>query len=311
MMDGLILLYKPQGLTSHDVVDKVRKLLQQKKVGHFGTLDPMATGLLLLAVGKATRLFPFFSKLDKVYQGKIKFGFSTNTYDAQGEPDSERCHDYPEEAVLINAIKKFEGQLNQVPPPFSAKKYKGRPLYKLARQNKAVTLEPCPIYVHYFLLDSYNPPLLDFTIKCSSGTYIRSIAHELGQELTCGAHLSSLQRTHVGEYKLEQSLTLEELSQIFAAGQILDHIIPLESLLPQFPKIILTEIGSKMAKNGNTIFPDNLIKILFPDSVAAGSPEDPDRIYRLFSPDGQLVALARREAERKGGLHPFMVIDNH
>lgn len=309
-MDGLILLNKPEGLTSHDVVDEVRKRIKQKKVGHFGTLDPLATGLLLLAVGKATRLFPFFSKLDKVYQGEIKFGFATNTYDSQGEAVSEQCFDYPAETALITEKNKFKGELNQVPPPFSAKKYKGKALYTLARQNITVKLDACPIHVHYFQINSYAPPLLDFNIKCSSGTYIRSIAHELGQALGCGAHLFSLKRTKIGEYDLKQSLTLEDFLQLPSEAKILSHIIPLESLLPHFPKIILTEIGSTMAKNGNTIFAENLIKILTPESILADSPENTEKIFRLFSPDGKLLALARREAERKGGLHPFIVIDN-
>ena len=197
-MDGLILIDKPQDLTSHDVVQSIRKILKIKKAGHYGTLDPLATGLLVVALGKATRLFPFFSKTEKVYKGQIKLGFSTDTYDSQGTPTSTETKDFPDKKRLLEAMKKFEGDIDQIPPLFSAKKYKGKPLYILARKKKEIKREPRKIFVHYFRIKEFNAPFVDFEVKCSSGTYIRSLAHDLGKNLGCGAHLTRLKREKAG-----------------------------------------------------------------------------------------------------------------
>ena len=183
MMDGLILVRKPQNITSHDVILKIRKIFGIQKVGHFGTLDPMATGLLIVSIGKATKLFPLFSKMNKACEGQIRSGLSTDTYDAQGECISEPISKFPSLKDIGEYIKFFKGKISQVPPPYSAVKYKGQPLYKLARKNIKIQKKSRQVCVYSFLIKNYEPPFLDFEMECSSGTYIRSLAHELGEKV--------------------------------------------------------------------------------------------------------------------------------
>ncbi len=308
-MDGLILVDKEKNLSSHDIISKLRNIFQIKKIGHFGTLDPMATGLMLLAIERATKLSPFLSKLNKVYLASIQLGYSTDTYDVTGNSSSQINPNYPSEKNLFSALTKMDGDLLQVPPPFSAKKYKGIPLYSFARKNIEINLPPCKIFIHYIDLLSYKPPMVDVEIKCSSGTYIRSIAHDLGQSLGCGAHLFNLKRTEVGPYKLSNSFSLEQIKILFHKNKFTKFITPLEQLLPQFPKLILNETGATMAKNGNFIFPENILKITSSETIINSASEDKENIFRLFSPEGKLIALAKR-CEKAKGLHPFLVIDN-
>ncbi len=308
-MDGLILVDKPKDLTSHRVVIEIRKLFSKSKVGHYGTLDPLATGLVVVAVGKATRLFSFFSKVDKEYQGRMRLGFSTNTYDSTGEPTSEECLEYPSRTRLLDAMRKFQEEIEQFPPPFSAKKYKGKPLYTLARQNKEFELRSSKVIVYDFKLTSYAPPFFDFEVRCSSGTYIRSLAHDLGQALNCGAHLTQLNRTSVGNFKLEDGFLLEEIKKYAEQGEIDRFLIPMEVLLPEFPKIVLKERGASLARNGNFIFPENILKILDQDDAYLSPSERTKATFRLFSVEGKLLALGKTDPERRG-IHPFLVIDS-
>ncbi len=307
-MDGLILVNKEKGLSSHDIISKLRNIFQIKKIGHFGTLDPMATGLMLVAIERATKLFPFLSKLNKVYLASIRFGYSTDTYDATGNPSSQMNPNYPSEKNLLGALAKMDGYILQVPPPFSAKKYKGKPLYSFARKNIEINLPPSKIFIHYINLLSYKPPIIDLEIKCSSGTYIRSIAHDLGQSLGCGAYLFKLKRTEIGSYNLLNSFSLEQINILFHENKFVKFIIPLEQLLPLFPKLILNETGATMAKNGNFIFPENILKITSSEIIINLNSEGKENIFRLFSPEGKLMALAKK-CEKGKGLHPFLVID--
>ena len=307
IIDGLLLLDKPSYITSHQVVLEIRKIFHAKKAGHYGTLDPLATGLLVVAVGRATRLFPFFSKADKVYKGQIRLGYSTDTYDSQGQPISPEKKDFPSKQRLVEVIKRFEGEIDQIPPPFSAKKYKGKPLYVLARKKEKYELKSSRIFVHYFDLTSYNPPLLHFTVRCSSGTYIRSLAHNLGQALGCGAHLSSLTRIKVGDFDLDHAYSLEDIRRLIKGGKTKDVLLPLETLLPQFPKIILKESGAALIKNGNPIFPENILS-MFPQDNSFSAPAQ-EHIFRLFSKKGKMLAFGRRNPQRDS-IHPFLVIDS-
>ena len=306
-MDGLILVHKPLKLTSHDVVDRIRILLGTKRVGHFGTLDPQATGLLIIAVGKATRLFPFYSKQDKSYAGRMRLGFSTDTYDLEGKPSSPESKAFPVRKRLELAMRGFLGEIDQIPPPYSAKKHKGLPLYVYARQNKEIEAKPAKVTVHSFKLLSYEPPLLDIKIRCSSGTYIRSLAHDLGQTLGCGAHLVSLERTSVGSFSVDNSFHLEDLNALTRQNQYEKFLIPLEGLLPEMSKVILKESGKTKAQNGNTIYAEHIQKLIPPDRPSSDIKSE-DRIFRLFSSDGKLIAFARKTSENNG-LHPFLVID--
>jgi tRNA pseudouridine55 synthase len=307
-MDGLILVNKHQGCTSHDLIIELRNILNIQKIGHFGTLDPLATGLMIIAVGKATRLSSFFLKADKTYAGRIRFGYSTDTYDSSGKPTSLEKKEWPAKNQILEVMKKLEGEINQIPPLFSAKKYKGKPLYKLARKNKEFKLSPSRVFIRFFNIKKYHPPFLDFEVKCSSGTYIRSLAHDLGQILSCGAHLSELTRTEAGTFKLSDAFSLEEIKKLMQKGKIKEQIIPLESLLPQFPKVILKESGMALARNGNMVFPVNISKVVKQNYLQNSIPKEKELIFRLFNQEGKLLGLAKKEPA-KNSLHPFLVFN--
>ena len=307
-MDGLILVNKHQGCTSHDLITEVRKIIDLQKIGHYGTLDPLATGLMIIAVGKATRLSSFFLKADKIYEGQIKLGYSTDTYDSSGTPTSAESKVWPKKDKVLEVIKTFEGPIDQIPPPFSAKKYRGKPLYKLARNKKEFELKPSRVFIHFFDLKEYYPPFLDFNVKCSSGTYIRSLAHDLGQILGCGAHLSRLIRTKIGTFELSDALSLEEIKKLKEKDKIYDCLIPIESLLPQFPKVILKESGIALVRNGNLVFPENIAEIVQTKPLQNKSLIEKEAIFRLFSSEEKLLGLAKKEPE-KNSFHPFLVFN--
>src|SRR5579864_3507122 len=212
-MNGVLIIDKPAGLTSHDVVNRVRRILQQRSIGHLGTLDPMATGVLPLVTGTLTRLAQFYTTSEKIYEGIIRFGFATDTYDAEGDPTTA-----PQEVILraeeVEAVSaRFRGVIEQTPPPFSAKKIHGVPAYKLARQQKEVVLKPVTVEIKEFAILTIETACVRFRARVASGTYMRSIAHEMGRELACGAHLQSLRRTSVAEFTLADACTLDQLAE--------------------------------------------------------------------------------------------------
>ena len=311
-MDGLILVDKPRYWTSHDVVAEIRRILSFKKIGHFGTLDPLATGLLLVAAGKVTKLFSVFSKEDKGYRGRIRLGFATDTYDAAGEPLAPESGDLPDRISLLEAMKRFEGEIIQLPPPFSAKKFQGKPLYKFAREKKPVDLRPSRITIRRFHLERYAPPCVDFEVICTSGTYIRSLAHDLGKDLGCGAHLADLTRTAIGLYTLEASLSLEKIRELAGKDRIPDFLTPLEALFPQFPKIILKEHSARALQKGGLVPTEGIHRILNPDTLSSSRPEGREVIFSLFSMEGMFLALARWSPEEspKSGLVPFLILNS-
>jgi tRNA pseudouridine55 synthase len=304
-MDGLILVDKPKGITSHDVVNRIRKILGQKKVGHFGTLDPLASGLMVVAAGKAAKLFPFFLPYAKSYEGRIRLGISTDTYDAEGKFTSKESKNYPDRKKLLNHMKRFEGEIEQISPPFSAKKYKGKPLYELARQRKKYELKTNLVRVDFFRLKNYDPPFLDFEVKCSSGTYIRSLAHDLGENLGCGAHLIRLKRTNIGDFSIKESFALEEIEKRTEQGEKEDFFLPLEVLLPEFPRVTVKENSVSLIANGSDVFPDSLTegRSLFMNG-SRGKKKD---IYRIHDSRGELLALGTKDPA-KNALHPFLVL---
>lgn len=210
---GFLLIDKPKKITSFDVIYKLRKITGIKKIGHAGTLDPLATGLLLCAIGRpATRQIDQFIKLDKTYQAKIKLGEISDTYDKEGQVTKIECNKIPQKEIA-KILKKFQGQIKQVPPMFSAKKIKGQKLYDLARQGKTVKRPAQNIIIYNLKIIKYKFPYLDIEIKCSSGTYIRSLAHDFGQTLGCGALLADLKRTQIGQYSLKQAVKLSQLNK--------------------------------------------------------------------------------------------------
>ena len=217
-MNGVLIIDKPSGLTSHDVVNRARRILGQRSIGHLGTLDPMATGILPLVAGNFTRLAQFYVNSEKTYEGTIHFGFSTDTYDAEGEPTSEPQIANLRAAEIEATAARFRGVIQQTPPPFSAKKIKGVAAYKLARKQKEVILHPVEVEIKEFDLLGVEADRVHFRAHVSSGTYMRSVAHDMGKALGCGAHLESLRRTTVAEFGLSDAHTLEELAGV--AGKL-------------------------------------------------------------------------------------------
>jgi tRNA pseudouridine55 synthase len=248
-MNGLLLLDKPAGLTSHDVVAIVRRATGEKSIGHLGTLDPMATGVLPLLLGKYTRLAQFFGQAEKQYTGTIRFGFATDTFDAEGTPAA----DVQPLTLTLDDLRalalRFHGELDQMPPVFSAKKINGVPAHKLARAGKDVPVKPARITIYHFELLSLTGDTAAFTMHVSAGGYVRSVAHELGGLAGCGAHLSSLRRTQAGPFTLAQSIPLDDLKRL-SIPEIEARLPHPRSLLPEMPSVIVDEQTVGRIRNG-------------------------------------------------------------
>lgn len=286
MIHGLIVLNKPKNITSHDAVDKIRALFNIKKVGHFGTLDPLAEGVLLIAVGKATKFFDFYIKKKKLYSGTIRFGCATTTYDSEGEPISEKKEIDLKKIDIEKILSAFRGKISQTPPIYSAKKVKGKPLYKYAREKEDVKIKPVNIEIFTLQGKILEKDSLWFETLTSSGTYIRSLAHDIGQKAGSGAYLEELKRLKIGEFDIRNSVTLEELEDEVEAGNIAKVVGPIETLLPEFPKIIVSQGGRKAVLNGMPLEIKDIIKIL--------STEKSD-YYRLFDEEGKLLTISQKD----------------
>ena len=232
-MEGVLLVDKPTDHTSHDVVARLRGKLKMKRIGHAGTLDPMATGLLIMLVGKATRISQYLISLDKEYEGTITLGRTTNTQDAEGETMETRPVPPLTEADVLAAIKTFLGDQYQMPPMFSAIKIHGVPLYKSARKGEEIVREPRFIRVMSWDVTRFASPQIDFRLRCTKGTYVRTLAHDLGQKLGCGAHLSALRRTATDKFSVSQALTLDQI-QALSLPEIEKRLIPAREAVPGF-----------------------------------------------------------------------------
>src|SRR6202158_3749670 len=247
-MNGVVVIDKPPGLTSHDVVNRVRRILGQRAVGHLGTLDPAATGVLPIVLGNLTRLAQFYVHSEKTYEGIIRFGYATDTYDADGEPTT------PRQDVHINCDEvralatQFQGIIEQIPPPFSAKKIAGVPAYKLARQKKEVTLQPVQVEIKEFEILDTTADQATFRARVASGTYIRAVAHEMGQKLGCGAHLANLRRTAVAEFAIADAHTLPALEAAMQQGIAESLFIHPRKVVPQLPRVTATEESAPLIR---------------------------------------------------------------
>ncbi len=250
-MNGLLVLDKPAGLTSHDCVAIVRRVTGERSVGHLGTLDPMATGVLPLLLGKYTRLAQFFGQAEKHYAGTIRFGIATDTFDFEGTPTSELLPLRRSLQGLRALTTRFQGELEQTPPVFSAKKINGVPAHKLARQGKDVPVKPARIVIHSFELISLEGNVASFTMHVSAGGYVRSVAHEVGQLAGCGAHLASLRRTQAGAFTLDEAITLDELKTL-APGTIEARLPHPRTLLPELPSVSVDDATAGRLRNGMT-----------------------------------------------------------
>jgi tRNA pseudouridine55 synthase len=232
-MEGILLVDKPRDHTSHDVVARLRGILRMKRIGHAGTLDPMATGLMIVLVGKATSVSQYLMSLDKEYEGTVEFGKVTDTQDADGEVMETRPVPPLTEAQLREAIKGFLGDQYQIPPMYSAIKIEGVPLYKSARKGEDVVREPRFIRVMNWDILGFAPPRFDFRLRCSKGTYVRTLAHDLGQKIGCGAHLAALRRTAIDKLSVTQALTLEQL-QAMTLPDIERRLLAPRDAMPSF-----------------------------------------------------------------------------
>ena len=277
---------KPAGMTSHDVVGKLRKITGERSIGHLGTLDPMATGVLPLMLGKYTRLAQYFSSAEKSYTGHIRFGFATDTYDAEGEAaglDQFAALDPPLTLERIrDAASRFHGEMEQMPPPYSAKKIAGTPAYRLAREGKPVELKTARVRIASFEIVALEGAVACFTMSISAGGYVRSVAHEMGQDLGCGAHLSSLRRTQAGVFTLADAHTLEELSLVARDVEALETLcIHPRSLLPEMPAVTGNEMVLGKLRNG----------------AQANLPEfSRAPMVKVFAGQRELVGIAKRVA---------------
>jgi tRNA pseudouridine55 synthase len=297
-MNGVIIIDKPAGWTSHDVVGRMRRILGQRSIGHLGTLDPLATGVLPLVTGSLTRLAQFYTASEKTYDGVIRFGFATNTYDADGDPLADPRPVSLTVEQLLPLAARFLGLIQQVPPPFSAKKINGVPAYKLARKQQEIVLKPVEVEIKEFTILSVEAERARFRARVSSGTYMRSVAHEMGQLLGCGAHLELLRRTAVAEFEIAQAHTLEEIEKaktnschsepgrssgenpaIADAGTAL--FIHPRKLLPQFPCVTADQATAARIRSGR---PVNL-----PELSRA-------RHVKVFQGQSELIAIAARVA---------------
>ena len=230
--EGILLVDKPSGITSHDIVDRLRRKLKMKKIGHAGTLDPLATGLMIMLIGKATKVSQFLISLDKAYEGTFKLGVETDSQDSDGEVVETK--DLPEnlsEEIIGDAMKEFLGDQYQTPPMFSAKKINGVPLYKMARKGKTVEREPRVIRINELSLQRWDSPEGRFFMDCSKGTYVRTVFHDLGQKLDCGGHLTSLRRTQINDFSIEGVHTLEEI-ETMGTGEFQSLLIPVREAVP-------------------------------------------------------------------------------
>ncbi len=291
LLNGVIVIDKPAGWTSHDVVAKMRHVLGERSIGHLGTLDPMATGVLPLVIGKMTRLCQFYEASEKTYEGTIRFGVATDTYDADGTPSGP-----PQEVKVTleevrSAAAGFVGRLKQVPPPFSAKKIKGIPAYKLARKKVDVELKPVEVEVKELTILGMDGEVAEFRSRVSSGTYVRVIAHELGRNLGCGAHLASLRRTAAAEFGLDDAHTIEQVAEAVLEGQIEELVVHPRRVLPDIPCVTVDEDTIGKIRHGRSV---NLAEF------------SRSKWVKVFAGQSDLICLASRVA---GTLfHPKVVL---
>ncbi len=249
-MNGLLILDKPAGMTSHDVVARTRRIVGERSIGHLGTLDPMATGVLPLLLGRYTRLAQFFGRMEKAYTGSIRFGQATATYDAEGESVGPLTPVSLDAEELRRHAQHFNGELLQTPPAYSAKKIGGRRSYSLARAGETIELAPVRIVVHDFTITSVDGDTAEFRVTVSAGGYIRSLAHDLGQRLGCGAHLASLRRVAAGPFHADAALSLEELATLAEAGELERHLPHPRTLLPELPSTTADAQTAGRMRNG-------------------------------------------------------------
>lgn len=291
-MDGILVIHKAVGMTSHDVVARVRKLLKQKRVGHAGTLDPAASGVLPICIGQGTRVAEYLSESGKAYSASIVFGIVTDTYDAEGTVLERASIEGLDRAKIEAALAHFMGAQMQMPPRYSAIKIQGQPAYKLARAGEEIEMAARPVTIYRLEIQNWEPPVLALDIECSKGTYIRSLAHDLGQQLGCGAHLGGLVRTRSGPFGLAESITLEQLAEAVESGTVEQFVRPADRALEAYPAIYVDEAGLERVRYGNAFWSEGA---------------EIKGLARVYDAAGHFIALAEWD-EGRGMWQPKKVL---
>ncbi|HYA85959.1 MAG TPA: tRNA pseudouridine(55) synthase TruB [Nitrospirota bacterium] len=291
-MDGVVNIHKSPGMTSHDVVQKVRLILKEKRIGHTGTLDPLATGVLVLCVGRATRIAQYLEAGEKEYQAVMCLGVKTDTQDAAGRVLETQSYDPPARETILEALQGFTGTIMQRPPAYSAVKVAGVPSYKLAREGKAEPLKPRQVKIYEIVLTDYDDPFVSFTVRCSKGVYIRTLCADIGAMLGMGSHLAGLVRTRSGRFIIEQSVTLDELADMAGESVMEKALMSTNEALADFPMVLINEMETTRIMHGN--------RVPCPGYLASNKSD----LVRLQDYGGRLVAIARVAA---GMLKPELV----
>jgi len=297
---GALLVDKPERVTSHDVVASVRRLARQRRCGHTGTLDPFATGLLVICLGKATRLARFASGASKSYLATVRFGFSTDTYDRTGEVTGARTDSCPGRVELESALGGFRGVQEQLPPLFSAKRIDGKRSHRLARAGVEVRPAPARVEVLELALVDFEPPRARLTLSVSSGTYVRSLAHDLGERLGCGAHLEELRRTRIGPFTVEEASTLETLSGLAFQRRLNESLLSPTELLRELPRVDVSADAVKLLVHGRDV-PEGSWLPPLSEAHLQGGP------LRVCDEQGDLVSVANVDQD-SGALRPLIVL---
>jgi tRNA pseudouridine55 synthase len=290
-MDGILNIHKRSGMTSHDVVQSARRILKEKRIGHTGTLDPMATGVLVLCVGKATRIAQYLEAGEKEYHAVMRLGQTTDTLDAEGRVLETRTYVPPDRAQVLKALERFTGPIMQQPPVYSALKVAGVPSYKLARQGKAEPLKPRAVTIASIELQTFEDPLLSLAVRCSKGVYVRTLCADLGEVLLAGAHLTKLVRTRSGRFTIDRAVTLDRLADFAAAGTLDQALVSMDEALADMPSVTLNETEAGRIMHGNGV-------------PWQGEPLTVASLLRIHGLSGQLLALGKQV---QGEIRPELV----
>ena len=293
--DGLIIVNKPEGWTSHDVVNKIRGIVGTRRVGHLGTLDPIATGVLPIMIGQVTKLAQFWEKSEKTYDAVVRFGFATTTYDREGDPTTAQTNPVLSAEILEHCLVKFRGEIEQMPPPICAKRVGGVRAYKLNRRSVAAELAPVRVSIYELSATGIEGSRARIFVRCSSGTYVRAIAHELGAALGYGAHLESLIRIRSGPFRIEQSHTLEHLQLLRDEGRLEEALVSPTELLPDFPPVFVDDMTMRQIRNGRDF------------NVSPFRTDSGTKHVKAIGPDGKLVAIGRIALPHV--YHPVVVLN--